>query len=140
MWNLERDLVHHILGPEWGRVWEAISHNPNFIKTRNAIFLMALCRNSGEMTTSSTNTLLTKLAIMWSAKKAKIANIRKKVEGDDSLGNTERENKKKLQILRAYMSTLGFDTTCEMEGGIEDGPTFCKIRFTDVGGRRVGYR
>jgi len=81
------------------------------------------------MTTSSTNTLLTELAIKWCALKAGLTEeeIKALVEGDDSMSGVAIEARKKVLLLRDYMSTLGFDTTCDMEGFISDTPNFCKI-------------
>lgn len=47
------------------QLWEAIALNNNYIKSRNLELLTTTTRNSGEQTTSLTNTLLSMLLAEW---------------------------------------------------------------------------
>jgi len=87
IWDLEKTLFETILGAEWAEVWCSITQNPNLMKSKFSSMIQVCCRNSGEMTTSLMNTLLTKLMIMWNLNKVGLnkCSYNFAVEGDDSI-------------------------------------------------------
>lgn len=56
-------------------LWKAIAHNNNWLKARGFEMLTTTTRNSGEMTTSSSNTLLQKLVQEWIISKMRLGKM-----------------------------------------------------------------
>lgn len=105
-------------------------------------FLMPNCRNSGEMSTSLTNTLISKYLIKYALHELNITEKDYFVEGDDNW--TAFNSKKSLtklvkQILEIY-SGIGCEATVESCGDIDSEPTFCKIKFVNTEKGLVGFK
>lgn len=87
IWEIELELFK-IITPKWAKVWQAIAHNPNYIVGRFISSCQTCCRNSGEMTTSLFNTLLSLLLMLFACYKMGLTygvQVDAVVEGDDNL-------------------------------------------------------
>lgn len=87
IWELENALFETIV-PEWAEVWRSIAHNVNWIKGKSVQSIQTCCRNSGEMTTSLSNTAISYWLIKFACYKNGIRLFRDvmiKVEGDDNI-------------------------------------------------------
>jgi len=122
IWEIERALFERILGVQGMELWSAIALNTNVLRGHHCSSVQPTCRNSGEMTTALTNTLLSELLARYAAKKFK-GEVRTStlVEGDDNItaliGSEEECLKYKDHVLNTYDS-LGFSATIESYGPI----------------------
>lgn len=109
------------------------------MKTAEVETLQVCCRNSGEMTTSLMNTLLTVLICSYTIFKHKLeADF--VAEGDDVYIAFNGAKSRYKRFIDVY-NDLGFSATIESLGTLEvEGATFCKIKFTQIDGKLIGYR
>lgn len=63
--EIEHYSMVKVLGREWADAWMAMCQNPNNIKCTDSASIHVNCRNSGEMTTSLSNTQLMRLMATW---------------------------------------------------------------------------
>lgn len=131
-----------ILGEQGANLWRAIALNNNVIQTQSGCeFATITTRNSGEQTTSLTNTLLNQVLINYHAKihnQVVGEDFHYFVEGDDMILGFN--DKSIWSQLRGTYNSVGFQTTVEHEGTFE-GSSFCKVIFgKDSDGNYVGYR
>lgn len=143
IWEIERHLFIRILGEENADIWCSIAQNNNYMKTgdHSLLALMPCARNSGEMTTSLTNTLLSKYLFQYAAERVGLRETDYDffVEGDDNYSAFNGPSHLRNAILDVYCK-LGFEATVESFGGMESTPTFCKINFTECDGSIVGFK
>lgn len=98
------------------------------------------------MTTSLTNTLISKYLIKYAIKIAGVdtSSIWFWVEGDDNLILVKLRIGERLQpivdLFRQTYNDVGFDTTVEMQGTIYDVPSFCKVEFRCLNDEWCGVR
>lgn len=142
LWKVEFALFKTIVGEDAAKFWQAIALNKNVIKSKNGVELHTITtRNSGEQTTSLTNTLLNYLLIMLHAQlnKQRVGqDFDFFVEGDDMIIGFN--NKAVWSQLKHTYNMVGFQTTVDHSGTFE-GASFCKIIFMqDKTGAYQGFR
>jgi len=137
IWEIEKALMETILGKDWARVWASIAQQPNHISTQNYVLISPTGRNSGEMTTSLTNTLLSELVMRY-VDHVTQSHMDFIVEGDDNIFGWDADVP--VERFTAIMSRLGFDTKIDFIGDSIDGAQFCKMIYVKSDGRTSAYR
>lgn len=143
IWEIERHLFNTILGERAANIWCAITQNAGKMRDMGGLeFEMPNCRNSGEMSTSLTNTLLSKYLIMYALEQAGITDADYFVEGDDNWTafNTEKNFKTVVSNILEVYSNIGCQATVESAGTVDSEPTFCKIKFASTKNGLVGFK
>jgi len=126
IWKIEDKLFNKIVGERAADIHRQIALDHNLIISSGFIALTPTTRNSGEMTTSLTNTLLNSLLIRYAMQRLDYDDYDYFVEGDDSIIGMNHDH---ADSICGILSGVGFQTTIESKTRGLHGASFCKIKF-----------